>query len=351
MPTDYGYPNARIRGMKSHLFDANFYQRLIDERGLQDIVSLLGKTPYGPDINAAMIKYKGIRGVDEGLRINVMRTFRKVYEVVDSEGRRLVAILIGRWDVANIKTILRGKHIGVGADAIQESLIPAGELDENVLREIAMQSDVKSCIDLLATWEISYARPLTDTFPEYAKRRSLTPLELALDKFYYEESLRWLKKRGLNTGLVKEIIVREIDFTNIMTVLRSVREEVEPAEAEQFLIPGGKELLFERLKELLEKQNVEDVIYELQDTRYYDVLKDKLEAYFESGSLSVLERRMEEMIVRKGVSMFRGDPLSIALIIGYIWAKYNEVINLRIIARGKAVGMPEERIKEALVLA
>ena len=351
MSSDYGYPNARIRGMKSHLFDAVFYQKLIAEQSLQGIISLLTKTPYGPDINAAMIKYKGIQGVDEGLRINVMRTFRKVYEIVDAEGRRLVVILIGRWDVANIKTILRGKQIGVTADVIQESLIPAGELDENVLREIAMQIDVKSCIDLLATWEIPYAQPLTDTFSEFVKTGRLTPLELALDKFYYEESLRQLRKRRLNTGLVKEILIREIDFTNVMTVLRCVREELPASDAEVYLIPGGKELPFDRVKSLLEKSNVEDVIFELQDTSYYNVLKNQLESYFESGSLSVLERRMEEMIVRKGISMFKGDPLSIALIIGYIWAKYNEVINLRIIARGKVVGMPEERIREALVLA
>lgn len=351
MVADYGYPNARIRGMKSHLFDSAFYEKLIEEETLQDVLTVLGKTPYGSDIDQAMVKYRGIKGVDEGLRRNIMRTFRKIYEIAEKDARRLVTILVGRWDVTNIKTILRGKNIGASDDLIKESLIPAGELDESLLHEIVAQHDVKSCIDLLATWEIPYARPLTENFPEYAKRRSLTPLELALDKFYYEDALRKLKRHGLNAGLVREILIREIDFTNIMTVLRIVREEVEPKEAAKFLIPGGKELPLERLKGLIEKASVEDVVYELQDTMYYEVLSKKLETYFETTSLSVLERSMEEMIVRKGVSMFRGDPLSIALIIGYVWAKYNEVVNLRIIARGKAVGMPEERIREALVLA
>ena len=33
----------------------------------------------------------------------------------------------------------------------------------------------------------------------------------------------------------------------------------------------------------------------------------------------------------------------------YIWAKYNEVVNLRIIIRGKAIGMQERKIREELI--
>lgn len=348
---DYGYPNARIRGMKSDLFDSAFYEKLIAGKNLQDVLTILGKTPYGPDIDSAMVKYWGIKGVDEGLRRNIMRTFRKIYEIVDKSARRLVTVLIGRWDVANIKTILRGKNIGASNELIIESLLPAGELNESLLYEIVKQRDVRTCIDLLATWGIRYAVPLTENFPEYAKKRRLTPLELALDKFYYEDALRKLRRHGLNTGLVREILLREIDFANIMAVLRIVREEIEPETAADFLIPGGKELPLERLKELIKKKSVEDVVRELEDTSYYEILNQHLSTFFQSGSLSVLERSMEEMIVKKGVSMFKGDPLSIALIIGYVWAKYNEVVNLRIIARGKLVDMPENRIREALILA
>ena len=37
-------------------------------------------------------------------------------------------------------------------------------------------------------------------------------------------------------------------------------------------------------------------------------------------------------------------------LIGYLWAKQNEITNLRIIVKGKAVGMPADRMRKELIL-
>ncbi|MFU8891731.1 MAG: V-type ATPase subunit, partial [Anaerosomatales bacterium] len=46
----------------------------------------------------------------------------------------------------------------------------------------------------------------------------------------------------------------------------------------------------------------------------------------------------------------KGDPLGIGVAVSYLWAKQNEITNLRIIVKGKAVGMPEDRVREELIL-
>lgn len=351
MATDYGYPNARIRAMKSLLFRRPFYEKLLMMSDLHEVATTLGKTDYGRDMDQAMIKYGGIKGFDEALRTNVMRTFRKILKFMDGEARELVSILTGRWDIANLKTILRGKNIGASSEDIISSLVPAGALDDMTLNELARQPEIRQCIDLMATWRMSYAGPLTEAFPEYAKKRSMTALELALDRAYYENAFEKLRGRSMNVALVREVLLREIDLTNIMTALQVVKDEIEPAESDRFFILGGREIDVKRLQSLVRKATVEDVVYGLHDTSYGSMLQKQLETFFATGSLVRIERSLEEFAVKRGIKMFRGDPLSIALIIGYIWAKYNEVINLRIIARGKLVEMPEEKIREALVLA
>lgn len=351
MGTDYGYANARVRAMKSDLFRRPFYEKLLQTATLQDVTTTLAKTPYAKDIDAAMIKYSGIKGFDEALRMNTMRTFRKILDFVDADARTLVEILVGRWDVINIKTILRGKNIGASVEDIVTSLIPAGQLDENILREMAGQLDVRRCIDLMAVWRLPYATALTEAFPEYSKRRNLTSLELALDKTYYQESFLKLRRNSMNVSLVREILKREIDLTNIMTILRIVKDEIDVNEAKRFLIDGGKEFDMPYLETLLKEKSIEDIVFKVKKSSYGKVLETHMNEYFESGSLVRVERGLEETAVRRGVAMFRADPLSIAMIIGYIWAKYNEIINLRVIARGKMVGMPEDKMKEALIFA
>ncbi len=58
---------------------------------------------------------------------------------------------------------------------------------------------------------------------------------------------------------------------------------------------------------------------------------------------------MEEISLEKGIEMYQKGPLCMGVIAGYIWAKFNEVVNLRIIVRGKAIGMLERRIREELL--
>ena len=53
-------------------------------------------------------------------------------------------------------------------------------------------------------------------------------------------------------------------------------------------------------------------------------------------------------MVRRGTTVSNVDVLSIGVIIGYIWAKQNEVVNLRIVLKGKLMDQPQADIKKDL---
>jgi vacuolar-type H+-ATPase subunit C/Vma6 len=50
-----------------------------------------------------------------------------------------------------------------------------------------------------------------------------------------------------------------------------------------------------------------------------------------------------------GINHFRRDPLSIAIGLGYIWAKVNEVTNIRIMAWGKTAGVMDKELREVFI--
>lgn len=353
MPTegrDYGYSNARVRGMRSRLLAPAFIEELLHEPRLQGIVNRLINTPYKAQVEAAALAGGDAAALDEALRVNLATDYRKVLNFLNEEAYRLALTILGRFDVMNIKTALRGKHVQVPDDEIISNFIAAGRLSEPELIELAKQPDIRACIDLLATWEIPYARPLLGEMRRYLDTDDLSYLELAIDKHYFDQALVATAGRGANAKLARDVVRTQVDVVNLLTVLRMLKADLEQEEAKRMQIPGGAvidEDLFLRLSSM---SDIDELMDRLRGTIYGRVLEGSLVSYLEEGSLSVLERALEQMLSKRTAGLSHKDPLGLGVVLSYIFSKLNEVVNLRIIVKGKSVGMPDSRIREELVL-
>ena len=84
----------------------------------------------------AGVLYSGINRIEVAIRKDLVMTFRTILNLIKGgETERYLTIILNRWDVQNIKTIMRGKKIQEPPSDILECLIPAGELDEAALTE------------------------------------------------------------------------------------------------------------------------------------------------------------------------------------------------------------------------
>src|SRR5450759_2401739 len=99
--TDAGYANARLRGMRSHLLPLEFYERLIDSPDVAQVVKDLIDTEYAPDLEAEVVHGFTAGVIDEALKQNMVRAYRKVLSFVHPQARKLLSTLLGRWDVFN----------------------------------------------------------------------------------------------------------------------------------------------------------------------------------------------------------------------------------------------------------
>jgi V/A-type H+-transporting ATPase subunit C len=346
---DWGYINARMRGMRSRLLDHRELDDLILQPDIPSLITRLEKTPYLEEITEAKGRYSGVLCIEYALRMNFTRTFRKILAFAhEEEAERYIRIFLHRWDVQNIKTIIRGKNIHITNEEILDCLVPAGELDEATLTELVRQPDVRAVIDLLATWGIPYAKPLTEKYPDFLKTENLAVLECELDKYYYEDALIPVKKPSYNNTIIRDLVSMEIDVINIKTILRMIRDHIDPEEAKTFLIEGGKEFNPDDLSRLLALKTIRDVLSALESTQYR-FLNSIPESALSTEKISVIEKQLEKSLIQKGVGSFLGDPLSVASLIGYFWAKYNEITNIRIISRCKTADFPLENLKEELV--
>ena len=96
--------------------------------------------------------------------------------------------------------------------------------------------------------------------------------------------------------------------------------------------------------------DVDEVYGRLKKTPYGSPIEEVALKYIEKGSISVFERALEDYLFRKAFATGKGNPLGIGLMISYLWAKANEVTNLRIVVKGVSVGMPVGRMREELIV-
>ncbi len=347
---DYGYSNARIRGMRARLFGREQLERYLRADDLKTVIQELMHTEYAEDLEQVLIRGREAAQVDEGLRKNLVRTYGKILGFLNSEAFDICSVLLGRWDVFNLKTIMRGKHLHLSAAEIHEALLPVGAMGQIDLDGLLCASGVRDVVDLASTWELPHSAALRHGFGEYLRTGALADLELPLDRHYTEWAMERLDRRGANYELAKWVLGTQIDNLNLVIVFRAARENLEPERSGRFFLNGGIDINFDKYQRLATISDVDQILDELRGTRYGKLLDDAAIRYLETASLAVFERALEDHFTRRVLALGGRDPLGVSIPIAYLWAKLNEVTNLRIIVKCKSVGLAMDRTQRELIL-
>lgn len=347
--SDYGYVNARVRGMRSHLLTRDFFIHLVETDGFENLHSMLEQTVYRREINEAILMDPERPDYDGALSLNLYLSFRKIYDATGGDAHMLVGLMLSRYDVLNIKTLLRGKKGGATTSEIASLLVPVGNLRMEMLQQIAGEREIRDVINVMMALQIKYARPLQQAMPRYQKRDGdLAVLELALDRFQFTDVMSQLggRGKGRDVDMVRQIMRSEIDMRNISTMVRIRGIKLEDFEAIGLMIPGGT-LTQEQFMALHRLGDVAQIVSEYPDPRYRKLLERALAEYQELDVVA-FDRELERELTRDGIAMSNVDVLGIGVIIGYIFSKQNEVVNLRLVLKGKSMEQPQEEIKKNL---
>ncbi|HID47121.1 MAG TPA: ATP synthase A1 subunit C, partial [Methanococcaceae archaeon] len=251
-----------------------------------------------------------------------------------------------RYDIRNIKTILRAKYAGLDGESTFKMLIPIGTIPENRLRELCEAKTVEEVVTGLEGTE--YGKILSEKLSEYEEYNNLLPLELALDKYLYHSLWRTVKIEGANEDIFKEFIGKMIDVENLKVILRCKREGVPSEVTLNYLLDVGYELAPWKLKELAEGESIEGVISSLEDSEYGNILAEHLEEYERSKSVFVFEKVLDNYILEVGKRLSLRQPFGVGPIIGFLTSKEMEVKKLRAIINGKIEGLSPRDIKELI---
>ena len=336
--SNYAYAVTRVRAMKSKLLPKETYPRLLN-MGIDEITRFIQESEYKNDVDELAMKYSGGDLAEHALNRNLALTYDKLLRITSGELNYLIVAYLKRYDIWNIKTLLRGILYNAPVEDILESLISAGEFTYTFLSELAAKATYQEVIDALK--ETDYY-PLLQEFDG----TNLAYIENELDKAYYSSLFAAIgKPRSKDRKLFARFIKLEVDVKNLGTLFRLKRAGVEESdEIMPLIIEGGLELKSEKLAPLPYEQFIDA----LRKTHYWDAISSV--AGLETASLTTVESRLTRHSLESATTYSHVSPISIVPIMDYIIHKSNEVKNLRIIFRGKEAGLDDTLIKDQLVV-
>lgn len=341
--SNFGYVNARLRGQHSRLLTTKDYEELLALPDLDALARWLENSQYAYHWQLAKTRRQGLEAVEEALESNFSATANKILSMAEGRARDLLEVVLRRWELQNLLVLVRGLHQGWTPEEMGRWLWPAGRYDAPKLAELARQSDIKQLADTLTTWRDGFAPPLAAAALEYQKDRDLEKLELALLRFYYGWAQRDLRGPGTGRGRLRSLLRQEIDMHNAKAASRLLTQQSPSQEkALEYFIEGGEALDRRAYLDLFDPRARRRSLSQLRRSPFRPLLSPSSEA---SGVESELDRKNSERLA----NLYRqGDPLSVDLAVGYLWQKYYEVANLRLLARAKVFGPNSEKLRPEL---
>lgn len=318
---------SRIWVLETRLLDKAKIERLLDAKSAEDAFRILGETDY----SNVMGNVKRAEDYEIVLSADLRRLYKFVYEICPV--KEIVDLMSAKYEYHNLKVLIKGKIL---QKDFSNMLIGLGKED---LGELKRKIDTDNFRGLKAPIQ----KAVEETLTQYELTKDPQIIDIIMDKHMFL-ALEKIKK-DINYGFIDKIVNAMIDLTNVRTLLRIKKQEKGREFASLVLVDGGS-IGKGKLLALL-TDTPENIMAKLSFSNYKALIKEGMEAYIQTGSVTLLEKLSDNYIMSlmKDAKFVTFGP---ERILSYIYAKETEIKIVRIIMVGKLNNIAEEVIRERL---
>ncbi|NUM53686.1 MAG: V-type ATPase subunit [Candidatus Hydrogenedentes bacterium] len=340
------YLNARIGGMRSKLFTKQHMEDLINLYDVEKIGDDLLESPYQQEMAEALTRAKGVDAIEEAVSRNLVNAQQALSRMAAGPLQDLTDRFLMRWDLAAVKALLRLRHHGLDAQTGLAILSPGPNLTVTLMKSFAERSSMEELVSALVAWKPDLCGPLAASIGDYRQQQNdLSILEDALDRGYFVRNVGTLRSReDDDSRVLRKVLRMEIDRINLRMLLQLRDGHGGADQLAARLLPSG--WLNEKL--LKEMAGARDAIHAMEflaPTPYKELAEDLI-AFVQAARFSPMDRHFDKLIIKHLRHEMHVHTMSFAVVMHFAWAKYNEVVNLRLIARGAAAKLPLGKVRE-----
>lgn len=341
----YPYTYVRTTVMKSLLFREEDYHKML-KMSFSEIAKFMQESNYKKEISELSTEYSGADLLEIALNKNLAASFKKLIRISSDELALLIKEYIKRKDIEDIKTIARGKFTNTDEKLIMNSITAAGTLSLEFLTSLLKKESIEEVLKNNSIVEFSL---LEGGLKDLKEKNTLVSIENALDKYYYSHLVEFSKILPKAGALFRDFLTNEVEILNILTLLRLKKTKIDKDVIKDFIIPFGDRLTDSKIMNLANFDDLEKLSNALRETKYKNVIEKGIEEFKKNGSLITLETELYKYLLDQSILLLHQHPLSIDVILGFMFAKDIEIRNLRIIIKGKQLGLDNDFIEKQLV--
>lgn len=335
----YAYLHTRVSLFAGKLLDLGQIQELIDRPGMP-ISAAQGNAATDAATDSIAAQYAG--DLDQNNVTLLLKDLAVLIRPLSGASRDLLGYWAHRFELSNLKAIIRGKMAGQPQRVIEQQLLDMGSFTRLPTAEL-LQSD--SPAELLRRLEQTpYADIARQARQLLEHGEALFALDAAIDRRYFAGLSRRGSEIGSSSGqLLRTIIGSIIDRVNLVWLLRyRFAYNLPPAQAYYLLIPASQRLNAQHLQQLAQSASFDDAIANLP--RPYD----EMLAGVRNNTEATL--RLEFETWRIASNALRHSSFNVARALAYMVLRERDLRRLRAIIRGRNLQAPPDMIRTALGL-
>lgn len=188
----YAAVSARVHGLFSRLLPAALWAELVAAPDLRTVYHLLQQTWYADALPALSGAQWSAEPLERALWAHFVSAARSPFRLMQGASRELLEWHWRRFEVENLKTVLRAVHYRMTPEQATAVLIPLGAASTLPWTTLVTVDSAAVLVERLrATW---YGQALAQALDQYRRTQALFVLEVALDLAYYQHLLAALQQ-------------------------------------------------------------------------------------------------------------------------------------------------------------
>ena len=344
--SEYAAIHARVRAMYAAMLSPETWIELCGASDLASLIGLLKETAYGPYIAEVEDSRLTPRRTAYQIRKHLAAAFDAIVQLTPAPTRSLVNRLCRRYEVDNLKALLRGIETSTPWEQVNFVLFPLGAFTELPGQEMVEAESVAAAVDLLQG--TSYYDTLSHAMKRYAEEQSLFPLEVALDLAYWRDLWRNVGQLSNASRMPgRRVVGSQLDANNLLWAIRyQVNHHLSEEEIINYTLPFGYRVRDEDIRAIAAGADIASIV-----SRIYPEVGDVAPLLREPQSgIPELEGRLQRYNAGVYRNAFLGYPFHIGIPAAYLLLAEMEIQDLTLLLEAKSAQLPLERFQPHLLV-
>ncbi|MDX1686906.1 MAG: V-type ATPase subunit [Candidatus Promineifilaceae bacterium] len=338
----YAAVNARVRGRIGRLLPPARWRILLNASDSGEFLQYLSGTAYRPVLAAMVMERPDLGEIERRLWQHLAQAYRAPLPFMPGGSKDLLAWLWRRFEVNNLKTILRGVKGGAPPAQIRRTLVPLGSDSELPWKTLTDLASVPVVVERLEG--SFYGSALEPGLERYRREELLFPLEIRLDLAYFRQLLRFVEAlRGRDRKEAQRFTGVMVDSQNVSWAFRyRIYDDFSPEEILNYTLRKGVRADASVIRQIAAGASVLPTLQNvwgesLPGLRRLVGLPDK-------QALLEMERIFDRYFYNEATETLKGYSLHLGIVLAYVALQETEVKDLVSVLEGIAANWSPDRI-------